>query len=237
MGRADGERPDRDETGARRTDAQCAILGTRADGRDPHRHRRSRLENRRVPTGSRHFAPHAHRHVDGQLGRALGARAPDRLPERLRVCCQRPDVARRVRVDPMIRPFRGYGELMRPRRLTGIVATAATTAAALLTTLVAFAPPAAAATETYDRPADGVLHLAGHGFGHGHGMSQWGAYGGAEAGKTWRQIVAWYYASPALATKSGTIAVQLSAAGSGPTTVLPATGLTVLDGANHSLVF
>ncbi|MBV9368400.1 MAG: SpoIID/LytB domain-containing protein, partial [Frankiales bacterium] len=124
---------------------------------------------------------------------------------------------------------------MRPRRLTSTVTAAATTAAALLTTLVAFAPPAAAAAETYYRPADSVLHIAGHGFGHGHGLSQWGAYGGAKAGKTWRQIVAWYYASPALATKSGTIAVQLSAAGSGPTTVAPATGLTVLDGAKHTL--
>ena len=24
-------------------------------------------------------------------------------------------------------------------------------------------------------PADGVLHLEGHGWGHGHGLSQWGA--------------------------------------------------------------
>jgi len=136
----------------------------------------------------------------------------------------------------MIRALRGYRGLMRPRRLTSTVTATATAAAALLTTLVAFAPPAAAATETYYRPADSVLHIAGHGFGHGHGLSQWGAYGGAEAGKTWRQIVAWYYASPALATKSGTIAVQLSGAGSGPTTVVPATGLTVIDGAKHSLV-
>jgi SpoIID/LytB domain protein len=136
----------------------------------------------------------------------------------------------------VIRAARGYGESMRPRRRTGAVTAAVTTAAALLTALVAFGPPAAAATETYNRPADGVLHIAGHGFGHGHGLSQWGAYGGAEAGKTWQQIVAWYYAAPALATKSGTIAVQLSAAGSGPTTVAPVTGLTVLDGASHTLV-
>ncbi|MDQ1699768.1 MAG: stage sporulation protein, partial [Frankiaceae bacterium] len=110
----------------------------------------------------------------------------------------------------------------------------AATSAAMLTT-IAFAPSAAAA-ETYYRPADGVLHIAGHGFGHGHGLSQWGAYGGAESGKTWRDIVAWYYASPTIGTKSATISVQLSAAGSGPTTVVPATGLTALDSAKHSLV-
>jgi SpoIID/LytB domain protein len=127
---------------------------------------------------------------------------------------------------------------MRPRRRTTAATAIATTAAALLTTvttMVAFAPPAAAA-ETYNRPADGVLHIAGHGFGHGHGLSQWGAYGGAELGKTWQQIVAWYYASPALAKKTATISVQLSAAGSGPTTVVPTAGLTALDNAKHSLV-
>jgi stage II sporulation protein D len=138
-------------------------------------------------------------------------------------------------VNGQLRSYRGF---VRPKRWISAIATAATTASVALVALVAsvaMAPPAAAA-ETYYRPADGVLHLAGHGFGHGHGMSQWGAYGGAEYGKTWRQIVAWYYASPAFATKSATISVQISAAGSGPTTVVPATGLTVLDGAKHSLV-
>jgi SpoIID/LytB domain protein len=134
----------------------------------------------------------------------------------------------------LIRGLRGYGELMRLRGRTSVVAVTAATSAAMLTT-IAFAPSAAAA-ETYYRPADGVLHIAGHGFGHGHGLSQWGAYGGAESGKTWRDIVAWYYASPTIGTKSATISVQLSAAGSGPTTVVPATGLTVLDSAKHSLV-
>ena len=124
---------------------------------------------------------------------------------------------------------------MRPRRWTSACAATATAAAALLTAMVVVAPPAAAA-ETYNRPADGVLHIAGHGFGHGHGLSQWGAYGGAEAGKTWRDIVGWYYNSPALATKTATISVQLSAMGSGPATVMPATSLTVLDNAKHSLV-
>jgi SpoIID/LytB domain protein len=135
----------------------------------------------------------------------------------------------------MIRRTRGYGGVMRRTRWQSALATIATTASASLAATIAFAPPAAAA-ETYYRPADSVLHLAGHGFGHGHGLSQWGAYGGAESAKTWRQIVAWYYASPPLATKSGTLSVQLSAAGSGPTTVVPATGLTAIDSAKHSLV-
>lgn len=134
----------------------------------------------------------------------------------------------------MIRHVRGYGESMRSRRWTSAVVAITTAASALLTAMVAFAPPAAAA-ETYNRPADGILHIAGHGFGHGHGLSQWGAYGGAELGKTWHDIVAWYYASPTLAKKTATISVQLNAAGSGPTTVVPATGLTVRDSAAHTL--
>ena len=97
-----------------------------------------------------------------------------------------------------------------------------------------------AATQTFYRPADGILHIAGHGFGHGHGMSQWGAYGGAENGKTWQQIVAWYYASPALSTKSGTLGVQITADGRGSdgvydTQVLPVDGLNVRDSAGHTL--
>jgi SpoIID/LytB domain protein len=35
--------------------------------------------------------------------------------------------------------------------------------------------------------------VSGHGWGHGIGMSQWGAYGYAKAGSTYRQILAHYY--------------------------------------------
>lgn len=37
------------------------------------------------------------------------------------------------------------------------------------------------------------FRLEGAGFGHGWGMSQWGAYGAARAGLTWREIVGFYY--------------------------------------------
>jgi stage II sporulation protein D len=122
-----------------------------------------------------------------------------------------------------------------PSRRTGALVAVSTLATSVVVAGIAAAPPAAAA-ETYNRPSDGVLHIAGHGYGHGHGLSQWGAYGGAIAGKTWRDIVGWYYASPALATRSATLSVQLSANGSGPASVKPAAGLTVLDNAKHSLV-
>ena len=48
----------------------------------------------------------------------------------------------------------------------------------------------AAAEEVYARPADGVFALEGHGWGHGHGLSQWGAQGAATLGVDAETIVA-----------------------------------------------
>ncbi|HMC69874.1 MAG TPA: hypothetical protein VKJ07_12035, partial [Mycobacteriales bacterium] len=112
--------------------------------------------------------------------------------------------------------------------------------AAALVAAVAGSPvllPAASATAagvTFYRPADGVLHLAGHGFGHGHGMSQWGAYGGAASGQTYKQILNWYYASPAFGTAGGLIKVQITADGRNAdrtydVVVKPTAGLTAAD--------
>ena len=64
-------------------------------------------------------------------------------------------------------------------------------------TLVAAAP--ARADEIYVRPLGNTVTFSGHGFGHGHGMSQWGAYGAATQGKTWQQILAFYYPGTTLA--------------------------------------
>ena len=102
------------------------------------------------------------------------------------------------------------------------------------------ATPAEAAAVTYYRPASGVLDLAGHGYGHGHGLSQWGAYGGAQSGKNYRQILDWYYASPAYGTATGIIRVQITADGrnadgSYDAQIKPGSGLTALDAAGDSL--
>ena len=40
---------------------------------------------------------------------------------------------------------------------------------------------------------NGKVHMAGKGYGHGVGMSQWGAYGMAQDGKTAEQIVKHYF--------------------------------------------
>jgi len=47
---------------------------------------------------------------------------------------------------------------------------------------------------------DGVFHLAGKGFGHGVGMSQWGAKRMAAEGKGYREILAFYYQGAAVET-------------------------------------
>ena len=60
--------------------------------------------------------------------------------------------------------------------------------------LVGLAPSASAAGF-----ADGQVHLTGHGWGHGRGMGQWGAYGYARAGWSGEQIVAHYYSGTVLA--------------------------------------
>ncbi|MDP9394425.1 MAG: SpoIID/LytB domain-containing protein, partial [Actinomycetota bacterium] len=70
---------------------------------------------------------------------------------------------------------------------------AALAGAVLFATVAAPSAPAAAAGEVYPRPASGGWVLDGLGHGHGRGMSQWGAYGGAKLGKTAAEILAAYY--------------------------------------------
>ena len=56
-------------------------------------------------------------------------------------------------------------------------------------------PPTAraAGVERHPLPADGVFHLVGAGWGHGRGMSQWGAQRAATQGRTHREILGFYY--------------------------------------------
>ncbi len=87
-----------------------------------------------------------------------------------------------------------------------------------------------ATNEVYDRPASGVFPMAGHGFGHGRGLSQWGAQGAASSGIPASTIVARYYPNTAAATLANTpIRVQLAADEGRDLHVLPASGLTVTD--------
>jgi len=70
-----------------------------------------------------------------------------------------------------------------------------------------------------------VVH--GHGFGHGVGMSQYGAYGYAKHGKSYRFILAHYYQGTTLGTLPGPRVVRVLIDVSGGDvggTVCPASG-------------
>ena len=63
-----------------------------------------------------------------------------------------------------------------------------------LTVLAALASVAAGAGQaTAAPPSPTAFVLAGGGWGHGVGMSQWGAFGQAKAGRDYRAILAHYY--------------------------------------------
>ena len=95
--------------------------------------------------------------------------------------------------------------------------------------------PADPAAETYTRPASSVFDLAGRGFGHGIGMSQWGAYGAATRALTWQQILGFYYPGT---TRTGqgdpTLRVWLSAVGTSRVQFSKLSGLVVSDGKRTS---
>ncbi len=60
------------------------------------------------------------------------------------------------------------------------------------------AATATTTTALVTSPAPSVLVLRGHGWGHGLGLSQWGAYGYAKHGWTYDRILAHYYAGTTL---------------------------------------
>jgi stage II sporulation protein D len=117
----------------------------------------------------------------------------------------------------------------RIRRLLG-VATALTVfgSSAVITTLPAHADPAVSAKS-------GTFTIRGAGWGHGWGMSQYGAYGAARKGLSWKQILAFYYRGTRLSkVPAGTkIKVWITADNDNSLRVLPARGLTVSDTAGH----
>jgi stage II sporulation protein D len=91
-------------------------------------------------------------------------------------------------------------------------------------------------TEVYSRPASGVFTVVGHGWGHGAGMSQWGAQGAAAKGVSASTIVSTYYPGTQAAVLPNTpIRVKLTATYASDLEVLPAAGLTVTDGAGRRL--
>ena len=114
-------------------------------------------------------------------------------------------------------------------RLARVVASAlgalAVSGALVLAPIPAYADPAVPVG------ADGEFSLSGAGFGHGIGMSQYGAYGAAVSGLTWPEILAFYYPGTALGTRSTTELIQVWLEGDQDRDlrVRPSAGLRVSD--------
>jgi SpoIID/LytB domain protein len=110
------------------------------------------------------------------------------------------------------------------RFLGAVLALAVISTSAVLTTI-----PARADSVVSAKSAQFTIH--GAGWGHGWGMSQYGAYGAARKGLSWKRILAFYYRGTQLSTMpSGTrIKVWITADNDSSLRVLPASGLTVRD--------
>ncbi len=104
--------------------------------------------------------------------------------------------------------------------------------------LLAFAVPVAPAqaSDVTLRSEDGVLTFDGRGFGHGRGLSQYGAYGAALRGLSYQQILAFYYAGTALGTAPGAQRRVLLTAEDADLVVTNTAGLRVRDSASGAVV-
>jgi stage II sporulation protein D len=111
----------------------------------------------------------------------------------------------------------------------------------IVTALVAGAIVFAPAMPAADARSNGVpaadpwvnpstsLVVTGQGFGHGRGMSQWGAVNAAIAGNDYKTILKFYYPGTAFSTVSTGIRVLISADTDNNTTVKAAKGLRLVD--------
>lgn len=96
------------------------------------------------------------------------------------------------------------------------------------------APPARA--DDALTPTDGKVVITGHGWGHGRGMSQYGAYGAAKQGLTSEAILAFYYTGTALGSQANnTMRVWISGDTDSKLHFRPASGLVVYDSAGKTL--
>jgi stage II sporulation protein D len=100
-----------------------------------------------------------------------------------------------------------------------------------LTGALSLVGPAHAVTthQSYWIPVGKQLLVRGHGFGHGHGMSQYGAQGAALQGLTYRKILNFYYPGTTWSTVTGNVRVLITSDTTSDLVVSPADGLTVRD--------
>jgi stage II sporulation protein D len=84
-----------------------------------------------------------------------------------------------------------------------------------------------------EKSAAARVKLRGHGYGHGHGMSQYGAQGAAIKGKSYRQILSFYYPHTEMASVRGRIRVLITADSGNDVVVKARRGLRVRDRADN----
>ncbi|HZO66769.1 MAG TPA: SpoIID/LytB domain-containing protein [Kribbellaceae bacterium] len=114
----------------------------------------------------------------------------------------------------------------------GFKRSVASSAAILLVSagLLAVTPLTASAAESYWVEPTGNLTVSGRGFGHGRGMSQYGAQGAALAGRTSTQILDFYYPGTQNKALGATIVrVHVTADTTAGVKVLATTGLRARD--------
>jgi stage II sporulation protein D len=114
------------------------------------------------------------------------------------------------------------------------VAIAATT---LATVLALNGPAPALASPGLAVHRGDTIKIAGRGFGHGHGMSQYGAQGAAKQGRSTAQILSFYYPHTGTAQRSGHVRDLITENIGKATTIVARPGLRVRDlsGTTHTV--
>jgi SpoIID/LytB domain protein len=102
----------------------------------------------------------------------------------------------------------------------------------LLAAGLVVAAPAVGVDEKAHESRAPSLRIRGHGYGHGHGMSQYGAQGAAIKGKSYKQILSFYYPGTRMGSVKGRIRVLITADSDRNTVVKPRRGLQVRDRAD-----
>lgn len=93
----------------------------------------------------------------------------------------------------------------------------------------AAAPGPADRSDRWDVAGASTIRILGRGYGHGHGMSQYGAEGAARAGLDAAEILDFYYPGTTAGRATGRISVLVSADTTDDLVVRPTTGLRVRD--------
>jgi len=116
------------------------------------------------------------------------------------------------------------------RAATAVLGAVALTAGVIGSTVPAHADAAVA-------PKSSQVTISGAGWGHGKGMSQYGAYGAASKGLSYKQIVAFYYPGTTLddLKSDNTIRVWITADTDNGLHFRPASGQKIVDSAGTTL--